>query len=53
VVAGTGRTVALLGMRDVVVVDTADALLVCPRERAQQVRGIVDELKSRGDTDLC
>jgi mannose-1-phosphate guanylyltransferase len=53
VVAGAGRTVALLGLRDVVVVDTADALLVCPRDRAQQVKGIVDELKSRGATDLC
>lgn len=53
VVAGTGRTVALLGMRDVVVVDTDDAVLVCPRDRAQQVKSIVDELKSRGDTNLC
>jgi mannose-1-phosphate guanylyltransferase len=40
-------------MRDVVVVDTADAVLVCPRDRAQQVKGIVDELKSRGADDLC
>jgi mannose-1-phosphate guanylyltransferase len=53
VVAGAGRTVALLGLRDVVVVDTPDALLVCPRDRAQQVKGIVDELKSRGATHLC
>jgi mannose-1-phosphate guanylyltransferase len=53
VVAGAGRTVALLGLRDIVVVDTPDAVLVCPRERAQQVKGIVDELKSRGATDLC
>ncbi len=53
VVAGSGRTVALLGLRDVVVVDTPDALLVCPRDRAQQVKGIVDELKSRGATELC
>ncbi len=53
VFAGSGRTIAILGMRDVVVVDTADALLVCPRERAQEVKSIVDELKSRGATDLC
>jgi len=53
VVAGSGRTIAILGMRDVVVVDTADAVLVCPRDRAQQVKSIVDELKSRGATGLC
>jgi mannose-1-phosphate guanylyltransferase len=53
VFAGSGRTIAVLGMRDVVVVDTPDALLVCPRERAQEVKSIVDELKSRGATDLC
>jgi mannose-1-phosphate guanylyltransferase len=49
---GPGRTVALLGMKDVVVVDTPDALLVCPRGRAQQVKNVVEELKSRGDTGL-
>lgn len=53
VVAAPGKTVAVVGMRDVVVVDTADALLVCPRDRAQQVKSVVDELKSRGATDLC
>lgn len=53
VVAGSERRVAVLGLRDVVVVDTPDAVLVCPRERAQQVKAIVDELKSRGADDLC
>jgi mannose-1-phosphate guanylyltransferase len=52
-VAGGGRQIALVGLRDVVVVDTADAVLVCARAQAQQVKGIVDELKSRGATDLC
>lgn len=44
--AGT-RLVAVLGVRDLVVVDTPDALLVCPRSRAQDVRLIVDELRRR------
>jgi mannose-1-phosphate guanylyltransferase len=50
--AGPGRTITVLGMKDVVVVDTADAVLVCPRDRAQQVKNVVDELKSRGDHGL-
>jgi mannose-1-phosphate guanylyltransferase len=53
VVPASGRLVALLGLRDVVVVDTPDALLVCPRDRAQQVKAVVDALRTRGSDDLC
>jgi mannose-1-phosphate guanylyltransferase len=53
VVPGASRTVALLGMHDVVVVDTPDALLVCPRDRAQQVKSLVELLKNRGAGNLC
>ncbi len=42
-----GRVVALIGVSDLVVVETADALLVCPRERAQDVRAVVTELEKR------
>lgn len=52
VVMGNGRLVALLGLRDIVVVDTDDALLVCDRSRAQEVRELVETLKRRGSTDL-
>ena len=41
------RLVATIGLEDTVVVDTPDATLVCPKERAQDVRRIVDELKKR------
>jgi mannose-1-phosphate guanylyltransferase len=44
--AGT-RLVAVLGVRDLVVVDTPDAILVCPTTRAQDVRLVVDELRRR------
>jgi mannose-1-phosphate guanylyltransferase len=40
-------TVAVLGMSDVVVARTGDATLVCPKDRARDVRLIVDELKRR------
>ncbi len=52
VVPGTDRVVALVGIDDVVVVDTPDALLVMSRERAQDVKGIVDALRAQGRTDL-
>ncbi len=52
VVPQAGRLVAAVGVRDLIVVDTEDALLVCPRDRAQDVKSIVDELKRRGAEKL-
>ena len=46
------KTYALVGVSDLVVVETDDAVLVMPRERAQDVRAIVDALKARGATEL-
>lgn len=42
------RLVAAVGLRDVVVVDTPDALLVCDRQSTQKVKDVVAELKRRG-----
>ena len=47
-----GKTVALLGVQDLIVVDTPDALLVASRDRAQQVGEIVKTLESRERHDL-
>lgn len=47
-VSTAGRQVAALGLRDVVIVDTPDALLVCARDRAQDVKQIVEEVRRRG-----
>ncbi|WP_370290423.1 mannose-1-phosphate guanylyltransferase [Nocardioides sp.] len=52
VVPGSGRTVAVIGLDDVVVVDTPDALLVTTRARAQDVKRIVAALKDAGRADL-
>ena len=49
VVPNSGRLVAALGVRDLIVVDTPDAVLVCPRDRAQEVKHLVDELKELGE----
>ena len=48
---GNKRRFALLGVKDLVVVETDDAVLVMPRDRAQDVRAIVDALKERGNAD--
>ncbi len=45
------KVVALLGVRDLVVVQTDDALLVMPRDRCQDVRQVVEALRERGRTD--
>ena len=49
--APLGKLVALVGVSDLVIVDTDDALLVMPRERAQDVRAVVDALRARGALD--
>jgi mannose-1-phosphate guanylyltransferase len=46
------RTVALVGVSDLVVVQTDDAVLVIPRDRAQDVRAVVEELKRRKEDEL-
>jgi len=43
-----GRLVAAIGLKDFVVVDTPDALLICPKERAQAVRQVVERLQEEG-----
>ncbi|HEX5804266.1 MAG TPA: mannose-1-phosphate guanylyltransferase/mannose-6-phosphate isomerase [Azospira sp.] len=46
------RLVVGIGLRDLVVVETADALLVATRASAQQVKAAVDQLRSQ-DRDEC
>ncbi|ALE91455.1 mannose-1-phosphate guanylyltransferase [Arthrobacter alpinus] len=52
VVSDTKRVIALIGIEDVVVVDTPDALLVTTRAHSQLVKRAVDGLKAKGDTDV-
>ncbi len=41
------RLVATIGLKDAIVVDTPDATLVCSKDKAQEVKKIVEELKKR------
>ena len=45
---GDARTVATVGVHNLIIVSTPDALLICDRERAQDVKKVVEELGSRG-----
>ncbi|HTH53446.1 MAG TPA: sugar phosphate nucleotidyltransferase, partial [Edaphobacter sp.] len=47
-----GKAVALVGVSDLVVVETEDALLITTRERSQDVGKVVAELKQVGREDL-
>jgi mannose-1-phosphate guanylyltransferase/mannose-6-phosphate isomerase len=44
-VFGDRRLIAGIGLKDIIIVDTEDALLVVPRSRAQDVRKVVEALK--------
>lgn len=51
-VATADRQICLLGLEDVVVVDTGDALLVASRDQAQRVKDVVAALKASGRDEL-
>jgi mannose-1-phosphate guanylyltransferase len=48
---GAKKRFALVGVHDLVIVETDDAVLVIPRERAQDVRAVVEALQARGETE--
>ncbi len=50
-VMGGGRLVVTIGLRDTIVVDTPDALLVCAADRSQEVRAIAEELARAQEED--
>ncbi len=51
VVYAEKRLVATIGLSNTIVVDTPDATLVCSRDRAQDVKKVVDELKKRNSEE--
>lgn len=46
------RTVATIGVDDLIIVDTEDAILICPRDHAQEVKDLVEKLMQEGREDL-
>jgi mannose-1-phosphate guanylyltransferase len=51
-VHGAKKLVALVGVRDLIVVETEDALLICRRGASQDVKKAVTEIEGRGWKEL-
>jgi len=49
IISGDGTLITAIGVKDLVVVKTQDALLLCARDRAQDVKQLVSQLKARDD----
>ena len=47
-VQGGKKLIATVGLKDVIVIDTDDAILICARDRAQDVKLVVERLKREG-----
>lgn len=52
VYADGARTVALFGVNDLVVVAVDDAVLVCPKDKAQDLKALVEHVRAQGRADL-
>ena len=51
-ISHTQKAIAAIGTRDIVIVDTPDALLVADRSKSQEVRLVVEALKASADAEL-
>jgi mannose-1-phosphate guanylyltransferase len=52
-VHGGDRLIVTVGLRDIIIVDTPDALLVCHRDRAEEIKPVLDEIaRTAGDRYL-
>lgn len=52
IIYGDKKLIATVGLNNVVIVDTDDAILVCDKDKAQNVKQIVDKLKALGRKEL-
>jgi mannose-1-phosphate guanylyltransferase len=50
-VMSTKGFVGLIGVEDLIVINTKDGLLICKKGRSQEVKEIIDYLKRKGLTD--
>ncbi len=49
---GSKKLIATVGVSNLIIIETEDAILICPKERAQDVKKIVEKLKEDGKTHL-
>jgi mannose-1-phosphate guanylyltransferase len=50
-IQGNKKLIATIGLEDIIIIDTEDAILICARDRAQDVKSIVDKLQEDGRTE--
>lgn len=48
----SAKKIATIGVKDLVIIDTPDALLICPKEKSQDVKKIVEKLKNGGEEEF-
>lgn len=46
--SNNGKLIATIGLEGMIVVDTPDALLICPKDKSQEVKKVVEKLKEEG-----
>jgi len=51
IIYGNGRLITTIGVDGFIIADTGDALLICPKDKAQSVKDIVELLKEQGMTE--
>jgi len=51
-VISDGKTVALLGVDDMIVVNDRDSLMICRKDRAQEIKRVVQALRDKGFDDV-
>lgn len=52
VVCGNKKLIAAVGLEDIIVVDTDDAMLICSKSHTQDVKKVLEDLRRSGRTDL-
>lgn len=52
IVQGDERTIAMIGLEDIIIVDTEDALLVCAKDSASEIKKVVEILRAVNRTEL-
>ena len=52
IIEGNERMIAAIGLKDMLVIDTEDVLLICPKERYQEIKNLVEQLKKEGKDEF-
>lgn len=52
IISGSKKLIAVAGIKDIIIVDTDDATLICHKKSAQQVKDIISKLKKTNKNDL-